>query len=362
MKANRFGLATLLAISATSANAQSSVTLYGIVDGGVGYISNVKGHGLYTAVSEHSVPSFFGFRGMEDLGGGTAAIFDLQSEYQVMTGKLLVPGTQFNRKAYVGLEDQRWGTLTLGHQPSMAYDVLPFYATPAGANSIYSMHQGNLDELANTYQFDNAVKYWSPSMAGLKIGGEFAFGGVPGNFGTDRKYSFGIQYQVGSLSVGAAYSDENNRLIEAVSFIGLKTLLGVPLATTQFVIANNLKNFGIGASYAFQSWIVRAAYTRTRLEIGSSAATANTVDANTSWNIAPTDTLSFGVTHETLDSGRWLTFSLTNVYSLSKRTGLYQEFVYQKAFGSNGLASLFAGGVSSNQKIWSAVVGIRHAF
>jgi predicted porin len=362
MKLRRFDVAAVFALTTTSAMAQGNVELYGIVDTGVGYLSNVNGHSLYTAVNGNFSPNMFGLRGREDLGGGEAAIFDLQGEEFLSTGQMVEPGVLFNRRAIVGLDDQRMGTLTIGHQTTMSYDVLPLFATPAGGGSLFSTHQGNFDELVNTYQYDNAVKYWSPSFAGFKFGGEFAFGGTAGNFGENRKYAFGLRYQSGSLSFGAVYTNENDRFLEGASFLGLKTLFGVQLSPTAEVIANNLENIGVGGSYAFKDWTVRATYTRTSIEIGNETAIANTVDASASWNIAAADTLSFGASGENFDSGRWLTLTISNLYSLSVRTGIYQQVVYQRAFGSNGVASLFGGGVSSSRSICAATLGIRHLF
>jgi predicted porin len=93
----------VVALSVTSAaHAQSSVTLYGIADTAVQYISNVGGHALLQEANTHS-PDIFGLKGVEDLGGGLRTIFDLQNEYLLNNGRQLVPGTLFNRKAYVGL-------------------------------------------------------------------------------------------------------------------------------------------------------------------------------------------------------------------------------------------------------------------
>ncbi|WP_175773397.1 porin [Paraburkholderia phenazinium] len=149
----------VVALSVTgSANAQSNVTLYGIADTAIQYISNVGGHALFQEANTHS-PDMFGLKGVEDLGGGLRAIFDLQNEYLLNNGQALVPGTLFNRKSYVGLQSNTYGTLTLGHQPSFMYDILSNYQTPLVLGNILSLHEGNLDEIANFFQFNNAVKY-----------------------------------------------------------------------------------------------------------------------------------------------------------------------------------------------------------
>ena len=86
---------------ASAANAQSSVTLYGIADTPIQYISNVGGHALFQDENTHG-PHIFGLKGVEDPGGGLRTIFDLENEYLLNNDQALVPGTLFNRKAYVG--------------------------------------------------------------------------------------------------------------------------------------------------------------------------------------------------------------------------------------------------------------------
>src|SRR5579859_8019999 len=105
--------ALLCAGIATTAHAQSSVTLYGILDTGIDFASNVNGNHLYQMASGVSAGSRWGVRGKEDLGGGLAAIFDLESGFNSTNGSL-GSGLAFSRNAYVGLDSQTLGTVTLG--------------------------------------------------------------------------------------------------------------------------------------------------------------------------------------------------------------------------------------------------------
>jgi predicted porin len=352
----------IVALSMTSAaNAQSSVTLYGIADTAVQYISNVGGHALFQQQNTHS-PDIFGLKGVEDLGGGVRAIFDLQSEYLLNNGRELVPGTLFNRKAYVGLQSNTYGTLTLGHQPSFMYDVLSSYQTPYVLGNILSLHQGNLDEVANFFQFNNAVKYVSPTLGGFSSGAVFAFGNVPGNFSEGRNYSFFVQYKGGPLSLAAAYANENNRFLELSSFIGLPSLFGTSLPQAEGVVANKLVNWGLGASYQFKNVLLHAAFTQSRITLATGQGNANTVDAGANWTIRPDDVLAIGGWVENLDGGNWKTITISNSYLLSKRTSVYQQVTYQHASGTNSVASLAGAGVASGRSVTGVSVGIQHSF
>jgi predicted porin len=353
---------TIVALSVTSAaNAQSSVTLYGIAGTAVQYISNVGGHALYQEENTHA-PDIFGLKGVEDLGGGLHTIFDLQNEYSLNNGRELVPGTLFNRKAYVGLQSDTYGTLTLGHQPSFMYDVLSNYQTPLLLGNILSLHEGNLDEVANFFQFNNAVKYVSPTLGGFSSGAEFAFGNVAGNFSESRDYSFFLQYKGGPLSLAATYANENNRFLELSSFIGLPSLFGTSLPQAEGVVANKLVNWGLGASYQLKDVLLHATFTQSRITLATGQGNANTVDAGMNWTIKPDDVLAIGGWVENLDGGNWKTIFISNAYLFSKTTIVYQQVTYQHASGTHSVASLTGAGVASGRSVTGVSVGIQHLF
>ncbi|MFD1557286.1 porin [Paraburkholderia silviterrae] len=358
----RTAAGAIAAISMTGiAHAQSSVTLYGIADTAVQYISNVGGHALFQEGNTHS-PDIFGLKGVEDLGGGLRTIFDLQNEFLLNNGQALVPGTLFNRKAYVGLQSDNFGTLTLGHQPSFMYDVLANYQTPFVLGNILSLHEGNLDEVANFYQFNNAVKYVSPTFGGFSTGAEFAFGNVAGNFGESRNYSFFVQYKNGPFGLAATYANENNRFLELSSFIGLPTLFGTPLRQPEGVVANKLVNWGVGASYQFTHVLLHATFTQSRITLSTGQGNANTIDAGANWTILPDDVVAIGGWVENLDGGNWKTITVSNAYLLSKQTSVYQQVTYQHASGANSVASLAGAGVASGRSTTGVSVGIQHLF
>src|ERR1700754_65523 len=107
----KLAAATALISITSSVHAQSSVTLYGIVDAGLIYSNNVaKGsaHGaLFQATSGEINGSRFGLRGAEDLGGGLKAIFVLENGFNVENGKLGQDNKLFGRQAFVGLSSER---------------------------------------------------------------------------------------------------------------------------------------------------------------------------------------------------------------------------------------------------------------
>src|SRR5437868_12437876 len=119
--------AVSLAAAAASpgAHAQSSVTLYGIVDTGIQYYNNAAGGGAVAGMPSLTgeVPSRFGLRGVEDLGGGYRAFFVLENGFAPNSGTLNYGGRLFGRQANVGIESP-YGALTLGRQKNMSMRVL----------------------------------------------------------------------------------------------------------------------------------------------------------------------------------------------------------------------------------------------
>ena len=121
-------LATLFVSS--GAHAQSSVTLFGMLDVGVSYVSNEGGGHALEASDSIYTPSLIGLRGSEDLGGGYKAVFELMSQFSVNTGAGIPgPGPDFSREAYVGLGQSSLGTLTFGQ----TYRNVGSYRLPAAA-------------------------------------------------------------------------------------------------------------------------------------------------------------------------------------------------------------------------------------
>src|SRR5690348_3984282 len=106
-----WALLSLAACASSASHAQSAVTLYGVIDTGVEYVTNVgpqKSSVVRMPTLTASLPSLWGLRGKEDLGGGLSAVFVLESGFAPAQGTLNQGGRLFGRQAYVGLSG-RWG-------------------------------------------------------------------------------------------------------------------------------------------------------------------------------------------------------------------------------------------------------------
>ena len=150
MKKNMIALAVTAAF-AMPAFAQSSITLYGVIDEGINYTSNAGDKSAYQLESGYAQGSRWGLKGSEDLGSGLKAIFDLENGFDVNSGGLQEGGRIFGRQAFVGLTSANYGTLTFGRQ----YDSVVDYLAPTTANGNWGgyllSHPYDNDNTDNSY-------------------------------------------------------------------------------------------------------------------------------------------------------------------------------------------------------------------
>jgi predicted porin len=162
-----------LALSAGGAAAQSSVTIYGVMDASVEHVSSVGASrdGLTRMPSlTGSVPSRLGFRGTEDLGGGLQGLFTLEMGLAPDSGTLNQGGRAFGRQSFVGLAGP-WGSVTLGRQYTMLFwSILD--ADILGPN-IYG--SSSLDSYIPNARADNSVAYRG-TFSGLTLGATYSLG------------------------------------------------------------------------------------------------------------------------------------------------------------------------------------------
>ncbi|MGU7784336.1 porin [Burkholderia sp. PU8-34] len=216
MKKTGFAL-VLTATMSVPVFAQSSITLYGIIDTGVEFITHATPTGGSLArmpvIGGGDAPSRWGFRGAEDLGGGLKAIFTLENGFSASNGTLQQANRLFGRQAYVGLSNS-FGQLTFGRQYSMQTWGL-IDANIIGVAGVGSL--GSLDSAVLADRFDNAIAY-KGTFSGLTIGASYSFGrdasaagNCPGQTGSDflacRGLSAMVKYDANKWGVAATYEE-----------------------------------------------------------------------------------------------------------------------------------------------------------
>ena len=366
---------------ASVAHAQSSVTLYGLLDAGLTYTSNVNHNAKWASGSGGINQSMFGLRGSEDLGGGLKAIFTLESGFNINNGKYANNNGMFNRQAFVGLSSAQFGTVTLGRQYDAAQDYLAPLTATGSWGGTYFAHPFNNDNLSTNggYAVNNSVKYSSANYAGFTFGGTYGFSNQAGAFANNREYSVGAAYQWQGLHLGAAYAQQNNP--GATNAAGTASNGGASDGSILGYTGNyRQREFGVAGSYAFGPATVGLAWTQSRIDNvtgGQQSLRANNYEVNGKYNVTPamslgvaytfTDGKVYGVADNGgSDSVRYHQIGLQADYSLSRRTDVYAQAVYQHAMGDSGAASIYSGDntqlPSSSKNQTAATVGLRHRF
>ncbi|MFB9127389.1 porin [Paraburkholderia dipogonis] len=377
--------AATLAVFATAAHAQSSVTLYGVIDAGISYVNNSKtatGHdNLFKYDDGVAQGSRWGLRGTEDLGGGLKALFVLESGFNSGNGTLGQGGALFGRQAYVGLSKDGIGSLTFGRQYSFSTDYLGGNYSTGGQTVAgnYAYHINDVDQLTSS-RINNAVKFSSANFAGLTFGAMYGFSNQAGAFagsptvgttaGSSRAYSFGVNYANGPFGVGAAYTD--------IRFPAQSTpVFSTAMANVTTGTVRDLRTFGVGGRYTIAAATLWALYTNTRFEpITGGTTTFAAYEAGAKYAFTPALTAGAGYTYMHLSNanrGHWNQADLSVDYALSKRTDVYALGIYQIASGHNAATGDVQAQIGSSTSYFSTSgtgsdnqlafrVGIRHKF
>jgi len=397
---------------AGAAQAETQVTLYGILDTGVEF-NNIKtasnntqgpnGSNLpsYSTVgldSGNQSGSRWGMKGTEDLGGGTQVTFVLESGFQVTRGVSNQGSRLFGRRAFLGLQNASWGMVRVGRGPTISTDMFQGGDADPFGYAFGPFQLGEISTATNTYRTDNQVGYMSPVFAGFQVGAGYSFNvdngaSTPGgtsisSYGVNepmnqRQQGFDLAgtYTNGPLFLGVTYGQTNS--MSALSSNGL---------------SGHIRQITLDGSYDFQVLRVYGAYVRGWNGLVGGPSGISTGDGSYSINTQPSKNATaysgftptgnyyysgmkqsafmLGVSapigsatrifatyqHQTLGGGAksgWAngkgsaqnTFAVGSTYSLSKRTNLYGVIGYVDGLGN-----------ISGQKETAAVVGMRHQF
>jgi predicted porin len=291
-----------LAMVAGTAQAQSSVTVYGVIDTGYNSLkttatdnkvteANAVAAGQLTANGE-AASSRLGFRGTEDLGGGLKANFVVESNIGATTANAVG-----DRAFWAGLEDAKMGQLRVGRQDTFVRSAWLAHDQLAMANVVGNLaHSTELTGAAtattNTATGSHtarnvAVNYLSPRFSGvqLSLGMTQSDSEVTGSAKqkTGSGSQVGLSYVAGKLSAAAAYDEattSTNSVGETLGYIQLAGGTTTPTLGAAAAAATNVKtkNTGVAASYDFGVAKVAYIYNKREAVNSVSALTATNVD------------------------------------------------------------------------------------
>ncbi len=353
MKKSLVALAVLGAF-AGAAYAQSSITVYGVVDAGVGYRKDGNPAGnTFALESGQQSGSRIGFKGREDLGGGLSAIFTLESGFNLDDGTSGQNNRLFGRQAWVGLAGN-FGTVKLGRQQTALYSALstidPFGIGLAGnAQRVFGYGLYAADPLSRT---DNTLSYTTANYGGFSGSLSYGFGEKAGDNNANRNVGVGAQYVNGPINVQFAYQKSNTALLTGQVTTGLGLA-----ADTQADVTAAL----IGGTYDFGIAKAHLAYADNKIELlGQDVKDRNWL-LGVSAPVGQAGTVLASYTRndiKDLNQGKSDQYAIGYTHALSKRTNLYTSYSYTKNDENVRLNGAFANGES----VSLFNVGVRHAF
>ena len=352
MKKTLLALAALTAF-AGAASAQSSVTVFGIVDLSVNQINNSSAGTVSVLSSDGLNSNRLGFRGIEDLGGGLRAGFWIEGGMANDTGTGGGPGGAmvWTRRSTLSLL-ANWGEIRMGRDYAATFSNKTQY-DPFGTNGLASelnLESVGLSQSSTTLvRISNSVAYILPAMGGLF--GNFQV--AAGENTTGQKYYGGrLGYAAGPFSIAGAY--------------GITPKTGTMLT--------DYKDTNFGGSWAFgpfalmgqwgkteynslsqEKWLVGGTWT-----MGQGTLKASYVKADGSGTYTTPTGVKVGLSGDQ--------FGLGYQYDLSKRTALYTTYAKISNGGDAATGSRYSvqqggpamkfGGESSS----GFAVGMRHSF
>jgi predicted porin len=322
----------MLALAAalpSAALAQSNVAVYGSIDAGLRYQTNVNaaGDGLLSMGTGNYYSNRLGFRGVEQLGNGLNAHFQLESGFKSSTGELdNTNNVLFNRTASVGLGGA-WGSLDAGRQYTIGFKTEkfldPFNHNYTGIVPLSSGAGTTLPAAAKTAglsassssgtRFNNDVQY-AGTFGGLTLRAEYALGEVAGDTSKGAAKAVGFSYTGGPLLAAGAYTYK-------------QTPTG--FANHAWVAGGGVKIHEVTAKLSMS---------RERQDTATAATYENTTRfGGVSWDKGPVNVTGavYRSTYDSAAGGGTRELRMVGAsYALSKRSNLYTEADFNRYGGA----------------------------
>lgn len=402
MKKSLLALAVLGAF-AGAAQAQSSVTIYGIIDTGVTYtgraqttqtpgINTGSKFALNTGVIQGSR---IGFKGVEDLGGGLSAVFVLETGFRNDTGALddsKVANTLFRRKSVVGLAGD-FGSVLVGRQTDFA-DTISAYTSVADFGGVTGQAGSNLNRLQGT-RSNNSISFTTANnLSGFTGNLLYGFGETAGKTSAGQAFGLGGKYENGPLGLGINYYQSKQGATPSDLSLQAAATSSTPGAGTTTLNGTDVngntaaKVLNVVGSYQFSAARVYANWSRVKQDLNTvallgannptaanSATTATLAlarkadmyELGTAYALSPSLKLLASVQYTSANfdnlsgNGKLTQINLGTDYWLSKRTDLY-AFVSNLRSTSMKNPGVYGDTTGNDSGQTAVTVGVRHKF
>jgi predicted porin len=357
------------ALACATAHAQSSVTLYGVVDESVRYMThtNAAGDSKIGLGNGGLSESRWGLRGTEDLGGGWSTFFRIENRYFINTGQSDTTLPFFN-EAQVGVQSTTYGRLVLGRQPNVLIEGITIGGYGSNPWIPYNFSFQPEVTMSGGIWTSNQVQYQA-RYNGLTFAAAYAFGGVAGHTANGSQVGVAAAYspKEGPLNVGGAYEvsrdSVNGSTAKAWTFGGAYIWDGTRFAVGYIVNRNDrgFSNFANGPFSAPQLTALKYTdFSQRRMIMGGI-----TQALGSAWHLAANvwRTLQDGKT-AAQDGTAWQ-YQVVADYSLSRRTDVYVEGDYSLYRGDligAQLQGVNGVGLAQKSTQLGVMAGLRHLF
>ncbi|KAI3596180.1 Outer membrane porin [Cupriavidus necator H850] len=319
-----------------AAMAQSSVTLYGQADMFVGGVKSPgSGERAWVANSGGMQTSYWGIKGTEDLGGGTKAIFDLNGFFRTDSGNSgrFNGDSMFSRNAYVGLQNDKLGTLKLGRNTT-PYFISTILFNPLVDSYVFSptifhtyfgaASNGVVDPgIIGDSGWNNSVLYSTPNFGGLSANLIYSAGEKAGAAG-QNKWGGNLMYFNGPFAATVAYQQVRfNAVPDDLSSAGF--------SRQDAVLGGITYDFKVVKLFAQGQYIKTKASTAASGDIKHTNGQVGASVPIGAGNVLAS--YAYGKTENAIGDFKRNTFAVAYDYNLSKRTDVYAAYYYDKITG-----------------------------
>jgi predicted porin len=370
--------AIALALAAPAAFAQSSVTVYGVVDVAGEYLN---GHSKDVRITSGGLNgSRIGFKGTEDLGSGNYVDFVLEGGINADTGGSAQGGQLFGRQAFGALRSVQFGTASAGRQYSSIYTITDqfsaFSNTPIGATTaVLGGYAGGYEPVqgsANTTTLDNktgsetngsparvnnSFRYTAPTVAGFTFSGLYGAGEVTGQTNKTRLFDGSVRYSgfgvdamlsfVNDKAQGAAQATSAN--VNTITFAARYTFDAFRVEggfmrgddKRKIAVKQDGTGYWLGGDYRLGASLFKAQWVHNKLDNTTAGyAVANGKDTKSN------------------------AYALGYQYDFSKRTAVYTSATRFQNTGVARFATSIPAGLTTagDLNITQIALGVRHSF
>jgi predicted porin len=379
-KKTSFGFLITLGCASGSVWAQSSITLFGAIDTSLTYINHARGAqnmwSLGNASNGDLTGTGWGVRGAESLADGLRVVYQFENGFSPTNGRRGEGGRLFGRNAYVGLDDDRLGTLTLGRQYDPLTEVVSAITADASFGSAFAT-PGDVDNDDASFWVDNAIKFVSRDLYGVRFSAMYALGGIAGAAGAGQSYAAAVSWHKAGWRLAGGYFHTSN------SAGGIRREGWASTADGSFdgpvnvgyATAHSIAIARVAAQYSIRRVTAGASYSHTQYQRdGASSFTDDerydTMQGFLTYTASQALLLGGGYAYTKAAgyaSAHYHQVSLGADYTLSPLTDVYVLAAWQRASGTVGegvpaRASIGSYGYAGTRVQAIAVVGFRHRF